>query len=105
MVGKGKPPLETRFKKGVSGNPAGRPKSNLGKLLAKYMEKTPAGLKETYAELFVKKCLKLALEDGDVEIIKYIWDRLEGKIPQDVEFGGKDNTPMKFTLSIGEREA
>jgi len=29
-VGKGRPPIETRFKPGVSGNPAGRPKGSRG---------------------------------------------------------------------------
>ena len=51
-VGYGRPPKHTRFKKGVSGNPKGRPKGAKGMrtivrevLTAKVSVRTPAGVK------------------------------------------------------------
>ena len=89
---------------GHCANPTGRPKSNLNKLLSQYMLRKPKGLNKTYGEMLVQRLLKLAIEDGDQQAIEYIWERLEGKIPQavDMQTGGQ---PVKFTLAIGEGDA
>lgn len=71
------------FKPGQSGNPSGRPKSNLNHLLSEYSFKKDRRTDKTYGELLVKKIFALALIHDDMDAIKYIWDRLEGVMKQD----------------------
>jgi len=60
-VGRGKPPLETRFKKGKSGNPSGRPRKaptlldTVAKILAKTQEVNVDGERKSLSmeELFL----------------------------------------------------
>lgn len=72
------PPIETRFKPGVSGNPSGRPKKN------RDLEKT--------AEFYVDEAVKVlasALKDDDAKVriaaANAILDRARGKPKQAVE--------------------
>jgi len=63
------------FPKGVSGNPGGRPKSNLTRVLADTIN----------PKRLANKLYALALQ-GDMQAIKYIYDRIEGTPTQRVEF-------------------
>lgn len=72
------PPLETRFRPGVSGNPSGRPKKN------RDLEKT--------AEFYVDEAVKVlaeALKDDDAKVriaaANALLDRARGKPKQAVE--------------------
>ena len=83
-----------RFKKGVSGNPSGRPKEqlNLAALLRREMQNVPedfGGKKvpvqfrnKTWAEIFIRRFMAIAIQKGDVMAAKEIWQRVDGKVPE-----------------------
>lgn len=85
MPGPGK-----RFEKGNPGG--GRPRSNLSKLLSlKAFSKNPETGK-LFGQELVDKLFELAASGrGDIDAIKYVFERLEGKIPEalDLTSGGK----------------
>ena len=76
------PPVETRWKKGVSGNPRGRPKKqkDLENVLRRLLGKVCRTDREsrTYGELFIQALLQSALK-GNATASKLIWDRHDGK--------------------------
>jgi Family of unknown function (DUF5681) len=82
------PPVETRWKPGQSGNPAGRPKGSgrLSKALCVLMLEPypddPRG--RTYAEVVAESLAKAAVS-GDVSAIRELGDRTEGKATQRIE--------------------
>lgn len=73
------------WKKGQSGNPKGAPKKeeSLTGLLRAYMDETvnPEGKKRKDA--FIQAVAKHAVK-GDATLIKYIWDRLDGQMKQEI---------------------
>ena len=75
----------TQFKPGQSGNPAGRPKGagiSITTAIKRELEKKPAGVgTATYLELLVKRIMKKAIQDGDQQTIKQIWNYIDG-MPQ-----------------------
>lgn len=95
MPGYKDPPKETQFKPGVVSNPNGRPKGSLSlvAILKEKLEEIPEGMdKKTYAQLLVQKALSVALKEGDVGMIKDMFDRVDGKAQAsvDVTTNGKD---------------
>jgi hypothetical protein len=72
------------WKPGISGNPNGRPKKGatltdvLRKEVAKMME-TEDGDRVATRQLLARRLLEIALKNGDLYAIKYIYDRLDGK--------------------------
>jgi len=76
------PPIEYRWKKGVSGNPRGRPKKKdrLTDLLRDELKKIcPTDPeKRTWGELLVRGLVHLALK-GNIPAFKEILDRHDGK--------------------------
>ena len=85
-----------KFQKGKSGNPSGRPKSNLGKLLSEYLQRVEGG--KRLEQKIVEKVCELA-KKGDKDIIKFIWERLEGKVKEQVNIDS--DGPVTFTLKMG----
>ena len=78
-VGPGRPPLETRFKKGRSGNPSGRPKAAaaFSDLLAMRLNSLiPMKVKGTVRKVTVKEALVVSLIkralDGEKTALKVI---------------------------------
>ncbi|MBI3896608.1 MAG: hypothetical protein HY313_11830 [Acidobacteria bacterium] len=102
------PPVEGRWKKGVSGNPHGRPKKqdSLTSLLRDEIAKIcPADReKRTWKELIVRATLQLAMK-GNSTALKEVWERLDGKILQTgkVQLGNEE--PVTIKVVYGEREA
>jgi hypothetical protein len=77
------PPKETRWKKGVSGNPRGRPKKAdlLTNLLQREIRKIcPADRhRRTWRQLVVVATLQLAIK-GNAVALKEVWERMDGKV-------------------------
>ena len=97
------PPAEHRWKKGVSGNPRGRPKKgdSLTSLLKEEIAKIcPADReKRTWKELVVRATLQLAMK-GNATALKEIWERLDGKIvqPEKVQLTGPEGHEVKISV-------
>lgn len=71
------------FPKGVSGNPSGRPKNVLSKAIRKKLEEVEEGQDKSVAERITDKLVELAL-GGNIEAMKLLGDRSEGKPRQSV---------------------
>ena len=87
-VGYGRPPLHTRFKKGQSGNPKGRPRSAVfSDALRAVLAEAPPGEHgpdvRTYADAIARALINKAIA-GDVAAAKEVCDRTEGKPRQAV---------------------
>ena len=84
-IGKG-----TQFKKGVSGNPGGRPRSRvlseaLRNRMAHVIADDPSG--RTFAEAIADNLVRIASSQGSnaVYAASEIADRLEGRAPQSIQ--------------------
>ena len=83
------PPIEHRFKEGISGNPDGRPKGSVNitarikKLLEMELQvKDPVSneaCKKTVSEIIGLRLAKEAMS-GNIKAVKIILDRTEGKV-------------------------
>lgn len=78
-VGKNKPPIETQFKPGQSGNPAGKTPGSLSLLgiLKKRLSELHPDEKRTFAEVFIDNTLQDAM-DLDGPSRKMIMQYIEG---------------------------
>ena len=103
MKRKRPPPVEHRWKKGVSGNPRGRPKKrdSLTSLLKEEIAKIcPADReKRSWKELIVRATLQLAMK-GNPTALKEVWERLDGKILQTerVQLSGTEGREIKIKV-------
>lgn len=90
-----------RFVPGVSGNPDGKPKGSLSlvALLKRELEKISEGEKMTYADVFIKKVLKGAIIDGDVQLLKEIFNRVDG-MPKQIFGVDGDDIITKLTIEV-----
>ena len=82
--------VATRWKKGSSGNPGGRPKSRLlsealRSRLAEVKPDDPTG--RTYAEVVAENLIEIACSEGPgaVHAANEIADRIEGRAPQSIQ--------------------
>ena len=91
------------FPPGVSGNPAGRPKKehtltsclqelidgDANKIKAKWQKKgNLTGAQMTALAIMSK------LSKGDPTVLKQAWERLEGRVPIQVNHGGVEGNPL-----------
>jgi hypothetical protein len=99
------PPVEKQWKKGVSGNPRGRPRKqdSLTTLLKDEVEKSCPADKEhrTWGELIVRATLQQAMK-GNPAALREVWDRLEGKLKQSLEHSGTDDGPVVLQVVYKE---
>jgi hypothetical protein len=89
---------DTRFKKGVSGNPNGRPVGSVSiveGIKRKLLEIEPEN-KKTYLDLFLSRYFRKAIKDGDVGLIRDMINRIDGMPQQktDLTTNGKDVNPV-----------
>ena len=94
------------FKKGQSGNPQGRPQGSISIIarIKKELTKIPSGQKITYVEILVKQILKKAIIDGDKEMIKLIWNYVDGMPKQALEHIGDEKRPVKILYVPAKKE-
>ena len=102
------PPAEKRWKKGMSGNPRGRPRKEdcLTSLLREEIRKTcPADReKRTWKELVVRATLQLAMK-GNATALKEVWERLDGKVLQTERLQlGEDGKQITINVVYPEDE-
>ena len=97
------PPVETRWKKGESGNPKGRPKKqdSLTSLLKEEINKIcPADReKRTWKELMVLATLQLAMK-GNATALKEVWERLDGKTLQTGKLQRGDADGKQININV-----
>ena len=89
------------FKAGQSGNPAGRPpkgKAMTELLRALLEEKDKDGF--THKAKIISKLILLA-KGGQLEAIKYLCDRLEGRPAQALELTGDEKRPLRIIYAKG----
>jgi hypothetical protein len=96
-----------RFPKGVSGNPAGRPKlTRLTEALREQLSQEMPGAPEySIAEAIARTLVKEALS-GNVQAIREIGDRTEGKPKQaiDVDLQVKDWRSLAQSYGVTEQD-
>lgn len=78
----------TRFKPGQSGNPGGRPKNDLGRIIAQ-------AVIENNQEA-VYRALTKALLKGNPYLFKVLADRAYGKVSDKVELTGAGGGPIEY---------
>ena len=69
-----------RFIEGHSGNPAGKPRGTVSITteIRNKLSEIPVGQKSTYLELLISRILKQAVVEGNEQMIKLIWNYIEG---------------------------
>ena len=101
-VGYGRPPVHTRFKKGQSGNPKGRPRSSvISDAMRAVLAEAPPGAYDpdvqSYADAIARALIDKALT-GDVAAIKEIGDRTEGKARQAVPLSYTEREMLEIAV-------
>jgi len=88
------------FKPGQSGNPAGRPRDTITPHLRELVRMQHPGKDEvTYGELVARALLVRAVS-GDVQAIREVFDRLEGKPRQSVDVSVEEKQRAIFEAGL-----
>src|SRR5262245_28732217 len=86
------------FQPGQSGNPAGRPRDTVTPHLRELV-RTPGKDGVTYGELVAQTLLARAV-DGDVQAIREVFDRLEGKPRQAIDVSVEEKRRAIFETGL-----
>jgi hypothetical protein len=114
-AGYGKPPVDTQFQKGQSGNPSGRPAGSISSWLKFYGSMTEIDItvtmtdtegkkntssakistdgKSTINQLVAARGLQKAIK-GDFQFWREVLNRTEGRVPQPINLGGQADNPL-----------
>lgn len=95
---------KTSFQKGKSGNPRGRPKGskNGTTMLKEALKNNFDKALENHFEKIMKTLVAKA-EEGDMQAIKMIMDRVV-PVTKAVEFGSKGDKNLGITIKIGNMQ-
>lgn len=130
VVGKGKPPVHTRFKKGVSGNPTGsKPQSQIAtaikrltaaevaeigtiivsKNIPKLREilrdaKTNPNSKHSILKVWIAQVAFKGLTKGDPHALDVLLNRLIGKVKDQIELTGQNGGPVRQIVGAMTQE-
>ncbi len=87
MPDKQKNSRDTQFKPGVSGNPSGRPpkEHSLTDLLREALEQPHDETGKTKKQHVIETLYEIATKKQDVVMLKYLFDRIDGKPLQTIE--------------------
>ena len=91
-----------QFIEGVSGNPAGKPKGagiSVVTEIKRKLEEVPEGSKSTYLKLFLNRYFKKAIQEGDVQILKDLINRVDGMPKQSNEITGESGNPIEVVVT------
>jgi len=106
-VGKGLPPVATRFKPGQSGNPKGRPKSiTLSEAYRRELAKVDPNDSEgrSFAEVLAEQMIVKA-RGGDVSALRELGDRTEGKARQSISLSMEKREQLERAVDGIMRDA
>jgi hypothetical protein len=90
-----------RFVAGTSGNPAGKPKGagiSITTEIKRKLEEIPKGQKSTYLQLLIARIMKQAIQDGDQQMIKNIWNYIDGMPVQRNIHEGDEERPIPLDI-------
>lgn len=93
------------FPPGVSGNPAGRPmgSKSFTTKVKEALEHIGDGNAVSYEEALIKKILHKAIVEGNEQMIKLMWNYIDGMPVQSNEFSGKGGDSIKVE-SVSDSE-
>jgi len=95
VIGDNRQPDGT-FGPGNVANPNGRPKGSLSITaeIKKKLEEIPEGQKVTYLQLLISRIMKQAIQDGDQQMIKQIWNSVDGLPVAKTILAGDEQEPL-----------
>lgn len=93
-----------KFVKGYSGNPKGKPRGSLSitARIKEELRKVPKGQKISYLEALIKIILRKALLEGDKDMIKTIWQAVDGMPKQHIDTTDEDIREIKVVIVENE---
>jgi len=90
-----------RYIKGCSGNPAGKPKGTISitTKIRQMLQEMAEGEKITKLEALVKKIYSMAMENNNEQMIKMIWNYIDGMPKQKIDLDF-DEMPTEIQIKI-----
>jgi len=84
-------------------NPAGRPQFSITALVKAKLQTKPEGMKETYADLLIKRIINKAIKEGNEAMIRNLWQYMDGMPKQSHELTGASGKPLFLPSELLEK--